>query len=206
MTGHRNTSRAIAIVTIVWLMASLAALALATTSDDVAVAQQGCKGGGSSASPSQSASPSPSESEGFPPTVPSIPPSVVPGEQKADAPAPPPAMDPWKKVPVAAAQQDVSCKSTITIAYRSSGKQAFTGKVGSGEPMCKRARKVTIKKVKKGTDPTVARAVTNAKGSYTAPEPNARGKFYAQVAKSTTENDDGESVTCQPARSETIRP
>ncbi|HEV2755145.1 MAG TPA: hypothetical protein VG318_05140 [Actinomycetota bacterium] len=180
--SQKRSSRAIALVTVVWVVAIAAAFALATTGND-AIAQQGCRGGGGS--PSQSASPSPSESdEGFPP---SIVPSLIPDE----------------KVPVTAADQDVTCKSTITIAY--SGR-AFKGKVGSDEPMCKRARKVQVRKLKKGNDPLVGRAVTNAKGAYTVPEPNAKGRFYASVAKSTTENDDGDRVTCQAAKSKTIRP
>ncbi len=200
--GHKKTSRGIAIVTAVWLVASVAALALATTGDDVALAQQGCRGGGSSPSPSGSPSPSASGGSTFPPTI-SLPPNPLPDTKKAPQPA---GLDPWEEVPVAAAQQDVTCKSTITIAYKSSGREGFKGKVGSGEPMCKRARDVTVKKVKKGKDQLVGRAVTNTRGVYFVPEENARGKFYAVVSKATTENDDGETVSCRAARSKTIRP
>ena len=217
--NHRRSSRAVAIVTVVWLLAAVAAIAMATTDDSVALAQPGCTGGGSSASPSRSASPSESE-PGFPPTgVPSVP-SLIPNGGPDPRPQPPQAraqqvepqqaaevqpFDPYEKVPVAAAQQGINCKSTVTIDYASGNRPAFKGKVGSGEPMCKRARKVAVKKVKEGKDQTVARGVTNAKGAYTAPEANAKGKYYALVAKSTTENGDGESVTCAPARSKTIK-
>ncbi|MDQ4025651.1 MAG: hypothetical protein M3217_09220 [Actinomycetota bacterium] len=197
---HGKTTRGIAIVTAVWVGAIGAAFALTVTGDDVALAQKGCRGGGSSPSPSRSPSPSASGGGGPIPSIPpSIPPNPIPDTKKAPGPA---GLDPWEKVPVAA-EQGTTCKSTITISY--SGR-AFKGKVDSGEPMCKRARRVQIKKIKDGKDPTVARAVTNARGAYTAPEPNARGRFYAQVAKSTTENDDGDRVTCQAARSKAIRP
>ncbi|MFN2588376.1 MAG: hypothetical protein ABR613_09725 [Actinomycetota bacterium] len=199
---HRKTSRAIAVVAATWMIAVAAAFALATSSDDAA-AQRGCRGGGASPSPSGSPSASPGGST-FPPSIPpSIPPNPLPDAKKAPHPA---GVDPWVEVPVLVAQQGVTCKSTITIAYKSSGQQAFKGKVGSGEDMCKRARRVAVKKVKRGKDQTIGRAVTNARGAYTVPEENARGRYYAVVSKATTENDDGETVTCQAARSKTIRP
>jgi hypothetical protein len=194
--GQKRTSRAVAIVVAAWMLAVGAAFALATSAND-AVAQQGCTGGGGSPSPSASDS---GGGGGLPTQIPpSIPPLTPNGE---DAPQ---AFDPSKKVPVVAAQQDTSCKSTITIAYKSR-KKAFTGKVGSGEEMCERGRKVQVRKVKRGPDPLVGRAVTNARGSYTVPHRNPKGKYYAKVAKSTTENDAGEKVTCEAARSQTIRP
>lgn len=100
--------------------------------------------------------------------------------------------------------QQTSCKSTITIEYRSTGRAAFKGKVGSGEAMCKRARKVQVKKVKDGNDPTIGRAATNAKGVYTVPVRKANGKYYAMVAKSKVTSG-GDTVTCQGAKSKTIR-
>lgn len=202
MTGHRRLSRGIAIVTAAWLIAIVAALAMATAGPGVAAAQQGCRRAGS---PSGSASPSASASETEEPFPPTGLPSGIPPNPGADENAPPAAngLDPYDEVPVNA--QDTTCKSTITIAYRSTGRAAFKGKVGSGEPMCKRARKVQVKKIKKGTDPTVARAATNAKGAYTAPEPNAKGKYYAVVGKSKVTNEGGDTVTCQAAKSEAIR-
>ena len=226
---YRRTGRGIAIVTIVWVIASIAALALATTANDSVSAQpDGCAGGSGSPSASGSASPSSSSSSGgggLPSIPPSIPPAPAPDAEKppqapkaqrdadqadtAKANEPKPVevapLDPYEKVPVAAAQQRLTCKSTITIAYRAGRVDAFNGKVGSDEPMCKRARDVTIKKVKKGNDATVGKGATNARGVYKIPERNANGKFYALVAKSTTENDDGASVTCQAAKSRTIR-
>jgi hypothetical protein len=183
----------------------VAALALATT-NQAAFAQQGCTGGGSP-SPSGSASESPSESE-LPIPI-SLPPVPVP-DQKRDAPAPAPLPAPdandRARVAQAADQQERTCRSTVTLAYNSGKTPKWTGKVGSDEPMCKRARDVTVKKIKRGADPTVAKATTNAKGNYTAPARNANGRFYAKVSKATTENDDGETVTCQGARSRAIRP
>ncbi len=102
--------------------------------------------------------------------------------------------------------QQQTCKSTITIAYEAGKSPKFTGKVGSREPMCRRARDVTVKKVKRGADLTVGKATTNAKGRYTVPARQANGRFYAKVSRAVVENDDGQTVTCQPARSRTIRP
>ncbi|MDQ3953381.1 MAG: hypothetical protein M3279_10545 [Actinomycetota bacterium] len=203
----RRSTRAVAVVVALWVLACAAALALATT-DDEALAQ-GCRGGGSP-SPSGS-SPSPSESGGgFPPTLPvSVPPGPD-GDSKESVPEPaprpaPPRLDPSEEIPVVTAQR-VTCKSTITIDYDGGRRAKFTGKVGSAEPMCKRARDVTVKKVKRGPDQTVGKAVTNNKGKYSVPARNANGRFYAKVSKATVENDDGETVTCQGARSRTIRP
>jgi hypothetical protein len=72
--------------------------------------------------------------------------------------------------------------------------------------MCKRARDVTIKKVKRGPDSTVGKATTNAKGKYTSPARRVKGRFYAKVSKATVENDDGQTIRCGAARSRTIRP
>ena len=183
----RRSSKAVVVIVGLWVLACAAALALATTSDRAAA--QGCGGGGS---PSGSPSPSASESEGpLPVSLPPVPPA--------------PRLDPHDEVPVVTAQQP-SCKSTISIAYESGKAPKFTGKVGSAEPMCKRARDVTVKKIKKGKDATVGKATTNAKGNYVVPSRNPRGRFYAKVSKSTTENDDGQTVTCQAARSRVIRP
>lgn len=199
----KRSSKAAVVIVGLWVMACAAALALATTSDEAAA--QGC-GGGSSPSPSNSASPSasPSGGGGLPSIPPSLPPNPVPNDDTAAAPQPP-RLDPHKKIPVAVAQQQ-SCKSTITIGYQSGKAPQFTGKVGSQEPMCKRARDVTVKKVKRGTDLVVGKATTNTKGNYRVPARRANGRFYAQVSKATVENDDGQRVTCQAARSRTIRP
>ena len=199
----RHSSKAVAVVVGLWVAAFAAVLALATTNDH-ALAQRGC-GGGGSPSPSGSASASEPAESGLP--IPSIPPSVVPvPDQKRDAaPAPLPAPQDLDKVPAAAAQQN-NCPSTITITYEAGKSPKFAGKVGSDEAMCKRARDVTIKKVRKGADRTVGKATTNTKGVYTVPARQAKGRFYAKVSKATVENDDGQTITCSPARSKTIRP
>lgn len=204
---QRKPTAAVAVIVVLLLSAVVAAIALATTSQD-AVAQQGCTGGGSS--PSPSVSPSPSESEEGP--IPSILPSLIPdpapkkAAKKAADPAPLPAPDKDRAEADAADQQQRSCRSTITLAYKSGRNPQFTGAVDSDEPMCKRARNVTIKKVKRGADPTVAKATTNTKGKYTAPARKANGRFYAKVSAATTENRDGESVKCSAARSRAIKP
>lgn len=198
-----RSSRAVAVIVSLWVLACAAALALATTTDD-AVAQ-GC-GGGGSPSPSSSASTSKPPASGLPIPV-SLPPVPAPDARHAV-----PEVerdDPSKKTIVGGtAQQDqqAKCKSTITIAYESGKARKFTGKVGSDEPTCKRARDVTVKKLKRGKDRAVGKAVTNAKGKYSVPSRRAKGRFYAKVAKATVENGDGETITCQGARSRAIRP
>lgn len=203
----KTSSKAVAVVVALWVAACAAALALATTSTQ-AVAQQGCRGGGSP-SPSGSASESPAESELPVPSLPvSVPPDPAPDHKRAaaqPAPLPVPQEHDADEADAPAAQQ-ASCDSTVTIAYEAGKNPKFTGKVGSDEPMCKRARDVTIKKVKRGADRTVGKATTNAKGKYTVPARQTRGRFYAKVSKATTENGDGQPVTCKPARSRTIRP
>ena len=48
---------------------------------------------------------------------------------------------------------------------------------------------------------------TESDGSWnTGNSGQVSGRFYAKVKKATTENDDGETVTCQGARSRAIRP
>ena len=206
----RKSTRAVAVIVALWVLACAAALALATGSDEAAA--QGCRGGGSPSPSGSSPSPSGSGGSTFPPTLPvSIPPGPH-GDAKESIPvpaprlAPPPRLDPHEKIPVLVTAQNQTCKSTITIAYEGGKSPKFTGKVGSAEPMCKRARDVTVKKVKRGADQTVGKAVTNRRGKYTVPARNGNGRFYAKVSKATVENDDGDRVTCQAAESKRIRP
>lgn len=199
-----RSSKAVAVIVALWVLACAAALALATTSEQAAA--QGC-GGGGSPSPSRSASASPPPESELPIPV-SLPPVPAPDAKQAVHPA---EDDPTKKTIVGGTAQEAqqtSCRSTVTISYEAGKNPKFTGRVGSDEPMCKRARNVTVKKLKRGKDATVGKAVTNAKGRYTVPSrsDNLRGRFYAQVAKSTVENDEGETITCQNAKSRTIRP
>jgi hypothetical protein len=199
-----RSSKAIVIIVGLWVAACAAALALATTSDQ-AVAQQGC-GGGGSPSPSGSASGSPPATDDPLPSLPvTVPPVPAPDAKHAVPDVD--RDDPSRKVPVGvAAQQQQQCKSTVTLAYESGKNPKWTGKVGSDEPMCRRARDITIKKIKRGNDPTVGKGVTNNKGKYTIPARNANGRFYAKAAKATVENDDGQTVNCGAARSRAIRP
>jgi hypothetical protein len=216
--AEKRTSKAVAVITTIWLLAFVAVLTLATAGTEEAQAR-GCRGGGSpSPSPSASAS---SGGGGLPTNVTTILP--IPGQSSASpsasasrsaspsGSASPSASGnaaeapPDKEIPVQV-EQETTCKSTITISYKSGRNAKFSGKVGSGEAMCKRARKVQVKKVKKGKDPTVGRAVTNAKGAYQVPAASANGRFYATVSKATVENDDGQTVNCQAAKSKVIRP
>lgn len=199
----KTSSKAVAVIVGLWVAGCAAALALATTNDR-AVAQQAC-GGGSSPSPSASGSASAPATDD---PVPSLPVSLLPDpapDRKKAVPDPAPLeRDPGDKA-LAAAQQD-TCRSTITLTYESGRNPKFAGKVGSDEPMCKRARDVTIKKVKRGADATVGKTTTNAKGKYSAPARRANGRFYAKVSKATVENANGETINCGAARSKTIKP
>ncbi|HEX2296581.1 MAG TPA: hypothetical protein VHN37_14910 [Actinomycetota bacterium] len=195
----RTSSKAIAVIVVLWVAACAAALALATTAADVAQADE-CTGGGGSPSPSGSSA-APPASEGPLTFLPSLIPDPAPdGNERAAAKG-----DPSERLD-AAAQPDRTCKSTVTIAYDGGRNAKFTGKVGSDEPMCRRARDVTVLKVKRGKDARVGKAVTNARGRYTVPARQANGRFYAKVSAATTENDEGQTVRCQSARSRAIRP
>lgn len=213
--ADRRYSKAVAVITAIWLLAFAAIITLATA--DTNVAQAGCRGGSSSGSPSASSS-SGGGGGGLPTNVTTILP--LPGQSSTGGGSSPSGSasgssrpsgsgsasgssseaPPDKEIPIPTAQA-ISCKSTITIAYK---QNRFQGKVGSGENLCKDARRVTIKRVKRGTDPTVGRGVTNPKGAYKIPEPNANGKYYAQVAQSAVENENGQTVRCQRARSKAI--
>ena len=198
--AERRYGKAVAVITALWVLTSAAVLTLATADPDVA--QAGC--GGGSASPSPSASSSSGGGGGIPATT------ILPlpgGSSSASASASRSASASGSArddaVPVAQQQE---CRSTITIAYESGKAPKFTGKVGSPEPMCRRARDVTVKKIKRGADQRVGKAVTNAKGKYSVPARQANGRFYAMVSQATVENDDGSTIKCQRAKSRTIRP
>ena len=201
--AERRYGKATAVITAFWLLTSAAVLTLATADD---TAQAGCGGGSSSGSPSAS-SPSGGGGGGLPTgatTILPIPGGSSSGGSGSGSPsgsASGSAAD--DGIPVA---QEQSCKSTITIAFESGKNPKFTGKVGSPEPMCKRARDVTVKKIKRGPDLRVGKAVTNAKGKYVVPARNGNGRFYAKVAKATVEDENGTTINCQAARSRTIRP
>lgn len=221
--ARRSSHTAIAVVTTITLLVSVAVLTLATAGTPSAQAAQ-CRGGGGSPSPSPSASPS--GGGGINPTAiltllpggggsPSSSASGSPRPSGSPSPRPSGASpsntqtsneeEQRKREIVPVLQQDQTCKSTITISY-SQRKKAFGGRVKSEAAECKGGRKVQVKKFKRGKDPTVGRAVTNARGVYTVPSPNARGRFYAVAAKANVENDEGGTTTCQAARSKTIRP
>jgi hypothetical protein len=58
---------------------------------------------------------------------------------------------------------------------------------------------VKVKKKAKKTK-TVGRSLTNQKGKWKVPEPNANGRYFAQVSKRKVGN-----IVCKEARSRTIR-
>lgn len=204
--AERRYGKATAVITAFWLLTSAAVLTLATA--DPNVAQAGCGGGSSSGSPSASSS-SGGGGGGLPTSATTILPlpggsssgSASPSGSESGSPSESAADD--DEIPTA---QDQKCKSTITIAFRSGRAPKFKGKVGSPEAMCEKARNVTVKKVKRGRDARIGKAVTNAKGKYKVPARNGKGRFYAVVAKATVEDENGTTIKCQGAKSRTIRP
>jgi hypothetical protein len=205
---RRNTHTAIAVITTIAVLVSVAVLTLATAGTPSAQADE-CTGGGS---PSPSPSASPSGGGGVNPTAiltllpgggsSSAGPSASPSRSASPSGAQTSSAEQQKREVVPVLFQDQTCKSTITIKY-SGKKKAFGGRVGSENADCRRARDVTVKKVKKGNDATVGRTTTNARGVYTVPAPRARGRFYARVAKATVESGE-QTTTCKSARSEVI--
>lgn len=205
--AERRYGKATAVITAFWLVTSAAVLTLATADD---AAQAGCGGGSSSGSPSASSS-SGGGGGGLPTGATTILP-IPGGSSSGGSGSASPSRSPSRSASGSAADdgipvaQQQSCKSTITIAFESGKAPKFTGKVGSPAAECKRARDVTVKKIKRGPDQRIGKAVTNARGKYTVPARNGKGRFYATVAKSTAEDRNGTTINCQAAKSRAIRP
>jgi hypothetical protein len=148
----------------------------------VPVSAQECPSGGGGGRPS-SPSPSPSETDDGP--LPSLP--IPPEEEESPSPSPTRSPD---------GGGAGKCDSEITIAYK---KNAFKGKVTSeNNSRCRKGRTVKVKQ--KGKKGSVGRSVTNQKGKWKVPEPDADGRYFAQVAKRKVGN-----IVCQAAKSRTIR-
>lgn len=89
-------------------------------------------------------------------------------------------------------------KSKITIDYNNK-KDSFVGKVDS-RSICVKARRVDLFEVAPGKDQNRGHSLTNNKGKYRIPFPDADGRFYTKAKKSTPER----NTTCKGATSKTI--
>jgi hypothetical protein len=90
--------------------------------------------------------------------------------------------------------------STITIDY---GSDDFFGAVKSANK-CEPRREVVVRKVRKGTDRIVGRDTTNSKGKWRTEVADAKGRYYAKVAKRIF-TQGSTRVECGAAKSKTIR-
>ena len=89
-------------------------------------------------------------------------------------------------------------KAKISIRYNNKN-ESFIGKVDS-KAICQRARRVDLFEVAPGKDQNRGHALTNNKGRYRIPLPQANGRFYTKARKSTPER----NTTCKGATSKTI--
>ena len=90
--------------------------------------------------------------------------------------------------------------ASVTIAY-SKRKKAFTGTLSSEQDRCRGGRKVNVFEIKRGRDPKVASGLSSATGGYVAKEPNADGRFFADVAETAVPG----LGTCLAGKSRSIK-
>jgi hypothetical protein len=94
----------------------------------------------------------------------------------------------------------------VTINFKRS-KNLFFGKLKSSFEGCKPGRKVRLKKVKKGADPTVGKDTSGSDGSWSIKKTNGRrfpnGKYYAIAKPKTLTTIGGDQVDCQKGKSKT---
>jgi hypothetical protein len=76
--------------------------------------------------------------------------------------------------------------------------------LGSKASECKAGRAVKVFEEKGKKDPTVGTAITNRKGKWKEPFPNADGKYYAKTGKANQVAENGDKIVCGPATSKTI--
>jgi hypothetical protein len=81
----------------------------------------------------------------------------------------------------------------------------FFGKVKSGFDQCKRNRKVELRKVKKGPDPTVGKATSLKKGDWVITERGAHGRYYAVARPRPLTIAGGDHLDCLRGRSRRIK-
>lgn len=89
-------------------------------------------------------------------------------------------------------------KAKVTIEYKKKN-ESFVGKVDS-KAICQRARRIDLFEVAPGKDQNRGHSLTNNKGRYRIPFPDADGRFYTKARKSTPER----NTTCKGATSKTI--
>lgn len=95
-------------------------------------------------------------------------------------------------------------ESSISIDHRAD-MDRFTGDVDSHMGYCVRNRTVALRRVREGTDETVATTTTTRRGGWTIKSKAKHGRFYA-VARYKERSYGIDSVDiCYRARSETVR-
>ncbi|HWL66279.1 MAG TPA: hypothetical protein VNP73_09935 [Actinomycetota bacterium] len=90
----------------------------------------------------------------------------------------------------------------VSIRYKRS---AFRGAARSAASGCRSERTIDLRKQKRGRDPKVGTAVTNANGNYRIREPRAKGKYYARAAQKTFIDENGDNIVCEAGKSRTKR-
>ena len=187
-----SSTRRLGIGITIAVIASVVALFNVTPGTTAAAECKGDPGEGGRGTPSGSATPSPSESDDDPLPIPTL-----PGEEEDSPSATPSSSQP----PGGSGSR--RCPTNLTISYErsraSSSTVAIKGKVRSPESDCEGARDVTLKKKKSGPDRTVGSTVSRANGAWSIRERNARGRYYAVVAKRKVG-----STTCLAGTSRTI--
>jgi PKD repeat protein len=88
---------------------------------------------------------------------------------------------------------------TLGIGY-SDKKDRFSGKLTSESPACTSSQKVSVFKKRKGNDPKLGSATTNASGKYSLTKKKAGGNFYAKIDQSSSSGG-----TCLAAQSKTLK-
>jgi hypothetical protein len=89
-------------------------------------------------------------------------------------------------------------KTTLSI------KRKFNGRARTEMRMCKRTRKVVLKKVKAGPDRKAGADKTSRKGSYKIRKPNAKGRFYTKTKRKEIVKR-GDIINCTGDKSKIVR-
>ena len=98
--------------------------------------------------------------------------------------------------------QTITVSSRVTIGFN---RPAFSGKVGSERGGCESARRVVLKKKKKGRDRPVGDDVTKGNGAWKVREGGANGKYYAVAQRKVFTAPNGDTIICQRGVSPTER-
>ena len=101
-----------------------------------------------------------------------------------------------------AVSPDISIKKSPTGTTNAGSKVLVYGKVSSSKRLCKEDRTVKLFRVKQGSDPLVAKDLTDADGEYGfARHPNNDQKFYTTI-RSMHQVSYGHDHLCRKARSD----